>query len=240
MMSLIKINLEKKLNKASLIFIIISLLFVLFLAIYNANFNKSVVAIKLNRLTYTTNYIVETEEIVVAFSMLFVILLSLLELYNNTNHFDAYFVANCGRYRVIVAKVISYLIIIVLYTVSTYIILAIIYFFRFKNSYFNLLFVKLFLYTLLYLIYLFVISLALVRLTENFFSISFVLITYFLNKFDFDKKVKPVISYISPSFKYDIINNNVSFDITTYYTLSLIVVGIILLVTIYLFKDIKC
>ena len=240
MIHMILLNLYKKLNKISYIFIGISLIIISVLGYYNANFKIKNVEIKLNFDFYTANYITEMLEIITFIILFFIILLCLMETLQNTNNFDCYFITVKSRLSVIISKIINYLIIIFFYMLNVYIIVSLIALIRFKNTLIITYLFKIFFYHLFEVYSIFLLTFLLVILTNNSFSILLTIAIYILLKIDLPDKIAKVVKYLFLEPAVSPFNHLVSLDIKTPFIILYYSLLIISIITIYLFKDIKC
>ena len=238
-MQLILIMFAKKFNKISILFMTLSIIFIYFIAYYNACLNEKYYVVLLDFNTYVNNYILETEEVISFTGLFFILLLSELELLGNSESFDSYFIVSKGRLKTIIAKIISYLIIIVLFTLFIYLGITIIYLIRFQNMYYLMYVFKLFGYRIIYFIFIFLLSFLIIQIFKNYFAVLIPLGLYWVTRMDFNKNINKIMKYLYLNIEYDVINKKIDFGIYHLEYLYLSVL-LILIVAVYHFKNIKC
>ena len=132
MINLISININKRLTIISMLFILISIILSIGLLIYYASFDLSLFQI-LNEYEFIfSNFIAESIQFIEIIVILFIILLSMMELFYNINNFDAYFISLTCKKEYFIAKLLSYLLVILTYVSVIFFAFFIIYFLRFN------------------------------------------------------------------------------------------------------------
>ena len=109
MYSLISININKRLSLISTIFILISLGLMIGLIYYYACFDQSIFQILNNYELYFTNYIFESIQIIELITVIFIMLLVMMEIFYNISNFDSYFVSITGKKKYYFSKITIHL-----------------------------------------------------------------------------------------------------------------------------------
>ncbi len=223
------------LNKISISFMIISSFLILY-SIYSS------IELNLNSIDDLRNYegikqifINDTYTILELIISMFVVILSFMELYNNSHLFDVILIAKNKKYKVLFSKIISYLMIIVTYVTIVIFLSMMIAIIEFEDNtlFFDML--KIYGYTLMISIFTLFISLILLNVFRNYFA-SFVLLLGIILK----RVILEMNSYnISKFIPYLNINKNISISISYIQIILYTIILTTLSIYIYKKKDIK-
>ena len=240
MCRLIWINLEKRLNKGTIIFIFIAIFFVWFLAIYNADFQLSSFEFISSKKILIKEYIYETNEVVKLIVFFFVIMLNIQEVTNEIDRFDAYFVSRFGKKRIFCAKIISMLFLIFAFMLLLYLGIILIYLFRFYEMNFlkNLFFI--FINYLLYFVFIFLIGFILITIFKNYYSLLLIIAMYWFFEVIVDSPFFKIAKHLFLRVEFNIEKCYSNFDLSYTYILWLMIGYCCLAGLIYQKKDLNC
>lgn len=222
------------LNKVSLTFVVISLMFIFFCV-------NACVSIDLNNLEDLRNYqsltkifffdIYNLLEIIIS---MFVIVLSFMELYNNAHLFDIIYIAKENKTKVLTAKLISYLMIVITYITIVFGIISLICLVGFQDIYLLKEVYLIYKYMLLIGILTLLITIILLTLFKNYFA-SFLIIMFVLVKRIILEENNSKLNNYVPSLNTDTFTLSTSNTLIIIYLISLIFICFI----IFKIKDIK-
>jgi hypothetical protein len=235
MSHLISININKRLSLVSLVFIILSLALIYFLFIYQASFKIGEFDFLNNINLLRENYITESIQTIEITSVFFIIFLVALELFYNTNNFDAYFITLTNKTDYLIAKLTSYLIIILSYELFIFLGIIIIYLFHFKEIKEVEFIINIALHYIVFFLYIFFLVYLVLLLFHNYFSSILIFIFYWISKMIED--VNEYKKYIFLNVIIDYKSENVSFSFTNTYLFVFIITLIFLCLFINKKKD---
>lgn len=222
------------LNKVSISFIILSTILILISVV-------SCIDIDLNSLEDLRNYeilkdifIIDIYYILEIIISLFVIILSFMELYNNAHLFDVVLIAQQKKSKVLLAKLISYLIVIIIYITIVFLLVSIISVSGFRDIYILKDIFTLYMYSLLIGVLTLLLSIILLTLFKNYFA-SFILLLFVLIKRIFLETNNELLNNVIPYINISNISISIHPVLIIFY---LCIVSIICFVIFY-FKDIK-
>ncbi len=222
------------LNKVSISFMLLSSV-IIFFSLY------SNIEIDLNNLTELRNFnhtknifLNDAYNILEIVICMFVVILSFMELYSNSHLFDVVLIARNNKLKVLTAKLISYLMIVVFYNVFIFSISSVIAVSMFKevSLFYDML--NLFKYCLIVSIFTLFISLILLSLFRNYFASFIVLIAVIIKRIVLETD-NELLTKLVPYFNM----NNLSITISDIQVISYAVVLIIISFIIFKIKDIK-
>lgn len=237
MFRLILINLDKKLSFISIIFMFISLLLICVVTIFNAGFDVSDFIILNENEFYRQNYILESIQLIEIIEVLFIILLVFLELFHNTDNFDSYFISVKGKKKFFISKMLSYLILILFYTLVIFLVYMIVYLLRFNSLMDLTLMVFMLFYYIIYFILVFLVSYFSMLVFKNYFASIIVFLYYWIGKIIETKN--EFLKVIFPKVNLNLINNEVTFNTNYFFVILFLIVMYFVISKIYEFKDLK-
>lgn len=217
-----------------------SLLFIWFVTIYNANFKISGYELVVNYNNSIKDFLSETIEVILLVGVLLIIILSLLEVDNNVASFDAFYITCFGRTNFHSSKLIAYLIIIACYLTYLYLGILLIYLWRFQNIYYLNFILKMYLDTLFYMCYLFLVAYNLLLISKNHFSSITIILFYWFSKIIKNNKLDQFFKVILMRLNFNYEKFSFGFEINYFYVILNIVIHLGLNYFIYLKKDLKC
>ncbi len=222
------------LNKITISFIVISTILLMFSI-------QSCIDIDLNNLEDLRNYnalksifIFDIYNIIELIVSMFVIILSFMELYNNSHLFDVVLIAKEGKLKVLTSKLISYLGIVILYITIIFLLIMIIGVSGFMDVYILDEIFTLYLYTLLIGILTLLLSIILLTLFKNYFA-NFALLLFIIVKRIILEGNNEFLNKVIPYINTKNITISISPTLIIIYIFSLVSICFI----IFKFKDIK-
>lgn len=222
------------LNKISISFIIVSTIVIMFSV-------NSCITIDLNNLEDLRNYqtlkdifIIDIYNFLELIIAMFVIILSFMELYNNSHLFDVVLIAQHQKTKVLLAKIISYLAVVVVYISIIFLFISLIAVSSFQDIYILDDIFTLYLYCVFIGVITLVLSLILINLFRNYFA-NFLLLIVVIIKRIFLETNNEFINKIIPYIDTKDIAINLNVTMILLYLITTIVICFI----IYKFKDIK-
>lgn len=237
MFRLICLNLDKKLSLLSVMFMLVSVFLIYLITFLNASFNLTEFELLDSVSIVISNFFEESISTVEIIGLVFIILLVELELFQNNDNFDSYFVSIKGKSYYFMIKIFSYIFIIVFYTLIIFLGILIIYVVRFNSlNYVSYIF-ECFGYYLLYFILYFLISLLFMFWFKNYFSAMLVFIYYWLCKIV--ETNDEIILAILPNIYLNIKEQSVSFNVNIVFIIIFLLVLILANKKIYEIKDLK-
>lgn len=237
MIELCKIYFLKKFSKMNLLLITLSGLITSLVAILNAK--EEGLILKVNKVVYIKEYVFELNQFITITSFFFILLLATLELYSNNNNFDLYFVSLKGKMKVIIAKLVAYFFIIIIFIYWNYALCLIVYLYHFKTTIYLKELWIIYRDLNIYLWASFLLAYSLVIATKNYFVPLIPLGLYWLMKIDFHKDYKKILSHFFINIEYDIDKMAYQFNTSMYYSFIYILILLIVTISIYIYKDIK-
>lgn len=238
MLSYIDIIITKKLSIFSVVFILISIVLIWLMFFYFSSPQISSFVRISEQKFILEDFFKESFLIVELFSILFVVLLVSLEISSNINHFDAYFISLTSKPFFIINKIISFLIIMLVYLMLIFLGMIIIYIISFKNVFYLNFIVKAFIFYYLFMLIYFGFSYLFFLFFNNYFIFLFVFLLYFFNKFVFDFRENK--GYLLPKISINISEKVIDFNANIIYIIIYIVDILVLIIEIYSLKDLKC
>lgn len=234
MLKLIYLFNNLHLNKISISFIIISTIVIMFSV-------NSCITIDLNNLEDLRNYqilkdifIIDIYNFLELIIAMFVIILSFMELYNNSHLFDVVLIAEHKKTKVLFAKITSYLIIIIVYITIIFLLISLIAVSLFMDIYILNDIFTLYLYCIFIAVITLILSLILTNLFRNYFA-NFILLLIVIIKRIFLETNNEFINKIIPYIDTKDITINLNITMILLYLIAPAVICFI----IYKFKDIK-
>ncbi len=218
----------------------ICILFIWVVALYNANFRVDNYDFVINYVESIKEFLMETNEVILIVSILFVIVLALQEISHNSVNFDVYFIVRYSRFRFHSAKIIAFIIILCIFTAYLYLGILIIYLWRFNNVYYLGFVFKMFSDTLLYLTFMFLAGHTVVIITNNSFSALIVIMLYWTSRLLINTKLDKYLKYIVLRVKMNYEVLSYGFNVDYFWVIINLSVLIIINFMIYLKKDLKC
>ena len=236
---LLIIDFDKKLSIFSILFMFITIVLIYIIAYYYASFNLSYYEILEQNELLKNNYITDTFQVVEVIGVIFVIFLVELELFNNIDNFDAYFISITSKKKVFAVKIFNYLSIIFIYILYIYIGIVSIYILRFKDIEILFFESKLFISLYIYLIFIFMIAYLLLLAFYNYFTAIVVFVMYWCSKLFVTTEFDKIFKVIFFRLEYDLNKYEVAFTIDFIYIIVYIIVVYFICRVIYLKKDLK-
>ncbi len=221
-------------NKISLIFIFISSIFIFLIAYLNLDINlESLYHLReYNKIKFNYEYdLYNFLEIII---VTFVVILSFMELYNNSHLFDITLIAKHKKLKVLLAKIISYTLIILTYITINFLFILIISIYKFQDIYLieNILTLYIYMITTSFLMLL--LSILLINLFRNYFS-NFILVILIFMKRIFLEEDNNMLESILPFINQESYTISIGTLEVAIYIVFLLVMNYI----IYKVKDIK-
>ena len=237
MLRLTGVNIDKKLSLISTIFMFLSIFLLIVITCINSSFELSRYEVLNEFKLISENYLSETLQLIELVEVLFIILLVELELFQNTDNFDSYFVSMIGKKKFFYSKLFSYLIVILLYTTVIFIQFALIYLLRFRSIYHIKLILNCYFNYLIYFVLVFFITYIFVILFKNYFSAMIVFLYYWISKLIEERN--QFLNILFPTIFLDFEVNSSYFETKTIYIIFYILILYFLSIKIYEFKDLK-
>lgn len=237
MLHLITINFNKKLSFISVLFMLISLLAIYFVVIYNASFNVSQMVFLDENKLIVNEFFRESFQLIELIEVIFIILLVELELFYNTDNFDSYFISLKGKQKFYISKMITYLMIILIYTFLVFAGLTIIYLVRFQNVSYIRLILEGFYFYVIYLLVIYSMTYIFMLLFRNYFSAMLIFIYYWFCKIIELKS--NILATLFPNIIVDVDTMKISFETNIVFILIYLVVLFFVLTKIYIKTDLK-
>lgn len=236
MYNLISININKRLSFLSMIFMFVSSTLLISLIYFYASFDLSFFQVLNNYELVFCNFLEESTQIIELITILFIMLLVMMELFYNINNFDSYFISLSNKKTYFYAKIISYLILLFLYISITFLSVFIIYYLRFKSiSEFSFLF-RIYIYYLIYFVTIFLISYFILLIFRNYFSMIIIFLIYWISKIIESEKFN---RYFFLSLKINYEKRSVNFSFNKFYLTMYIIILFLFCFKTYVKKDIK-
>lgn len=182
MLRIIGLNIDKKFSIFSTIFMFVSVLLIYLICYLNASFDLKEFDTLINYDLLNEIYLCESLELIELITVIFIILLVQMDLFYNTNNFDAYFVSLVGKRKYFFVKIISYLMMIFMFVTTVFVGFLIIYLIRFKSVLYLPLIIESFFKYFFYFVMIFSISFFFLTLFNNYFSAFFIFLYFWLSK----------------------------------------------------------
>ncbi|MFI3329232.1 MAG: hypothetical protein R3Y05_01955 [bacterium] len=222
------------LNKISISFILISSLIIFFAIYSNTEIDINNLTDLRNFYSIKSNFISDTYNILEIIISMFVVILSFMELYNNSHLFDVVLIARNNKIKVLAAKLISYLSIIIFYNTFIFSIVFLIAVSLFQEvSLFNQIF-NLYLYSITTSIFTLLLSLICLNLFRNYFASFTILLVVIIKRIALETE-QDLLTKIIPYFNL----TNYTITISNIQIVSYSVLLLIISFVIFKFKDIK-
>lgn len=165
---------------------------------------------------------------------MFVVILSFMELFSNSHLFDVVLIARNNKIKVLTAKVISYISIIIVYNIVIFSISALIAVRSFNDVSLFYNFFNLFKYCLLISVFTIIISLILLTLFKNYFASFIILLVVIIKRIVIETE-QPLLTKFIPYFNIE--SSNIT--ITTPQIFCYLLILLFTLFIIFKKKDIK-
>lgn len=236
-----KLYLYFYLNKASLIILGVSFIFLIIIFLYNSGYPFSSSEYLEQHDAYLKNYFLSNLNIISILNAFLFVILGTLEITYNSNNFDSLFISSIGRTKLILLKLSNYLKIVVVYSSLEFILLFIIPLsvyvdFSFSRDYFNIFFTYMSLS-----VYVVFFTVLLVYLLNNYLaSFLMFLVIILSNIFSTSQNtlIKDISNFIMPSIdKTNLIS--ISLYNGYLYIWTLITIISLFIVIIYRHRDVK-
>lgn len=240
MFRLVWINIEKRLNKSSLIFIFLAIIFVWLIAFYNASFNLSTFDFISNKKVLIKDYIYETSEVFTIILFFLVLLLNIQEVTIEMDRFDSYFVCLFSKRIVFWTKICAMVIMQISFMFVLFIGIILIYIIRFQelNQLSNLMII--FFNNFFYFTFILLLSFIIVTLFKNQYSLLSIIVIYWLSKLTVGSKIDNVLKYLILRIDYNYEKCYSSLGVSYTYIIWYIIGLSLLTAFIYQKKDLNC